>query len=100
MSEMTISKKALDEIAEAARNLLETAKRNGADLYYAFGSGGPAEDTGLYAVPSGKWKRIVAALANTDESDNSLCPSQGFSKVPVDLEYLDEQEESLLDLDP
>ena len=100
MSEMTISKKALDEIAEAARNLLETAKRNGADLYFAFGSGGPAEDTGLYAVPSGKWKRIVAAMATDDDSDNSLCPSQGFSKVPVDLEYLDEQDERLLDLDP
>lgn len=100
MSTMNINKKALDEIAEAARNLIETAKRNGADLYFAFGSGGPPEDTGLYAVPSGQWKRINVVLATKDEDENSLTPSQSFSKVPVDFEYLDEQEEALLDLDP
>lgn len=98
MSETTIGKKALDEIAEAARNLLEAASRNGADLYFAFG--GPAGGTGLYAVPTGKWKRIVAATATEDESDNSLCPSQGFFKVPVGLEYLDERDETLVDLEP
>ena len=100
MSEMNIKPEAMAEITMAVKNLLYVAKRNGADLYFAFGGGGKQENIGLYAVPSGKWKRINAMLANDDEYGNSLVPSQGFSKVPVDIEFLDESDESLLDLDP
>lgn len=96
MSEMNLKKAAIDEIAMAAKNLVETAKRNGADLYFSFGM--LCGEPGLYAVPAGKWKRINALIA--DQNDNSLCPSQGFDRIDVGFEFLDEGEECLLDLDP
>lgn len=98
MSKMNLSKKALDEITAAARTFVETAKRNGADLYFVFGmsKGMPA----LYAVPSGKWKRINAIMATPSQSDNSLSPTQGFDTIDCGIEFLDDNDECLLDLDP
>jgi hypothetical protein len=98
MSQMNLSKKALDEITAAAKNFVETAKRNGADLYFVFGmaKGMPA----LYAVPSGKWKRINAIMATPTQSDNSLSPTQGFDTIDCGIEFLDDNDECLLDLDP
>lgn len=98
MSQMKLSKTALDEITAAARTFVETAKRNGADLYFVFGmtKGMPA----LYAVPSGKWKRINEIMASPAQSDNSLSPTQGFDTIDCGIEFLDESDECLLDLDP
>lgn len=98
MSQMNLSKKALDEITAAARTFVETAKRNGADLYFVFGmtKGMPA----LYAVPSGKWKRINPNMATPSQSDNSLSPTQGFDTIDCGIEFLDDNDECLLDLDP
>lgn len=98
MSKMNLSKPALDEITAAAKNLVETAKRNGADLYFVFGmaKGMPA----LYAVPSGKWKRINEVMATPSQSDNSLSPTQGFDTIDCGIEFLDDNDECLLDLDP
>lgn len=98
MSKMNLKQSALDEITAAAKNLVETAKRNGADLYFAFGmtKGMPA----LYAVPSGKWKRINAIMATPSQSDNSLSPTQGFDTIDCGIEFLDDNDECLLDLDP
>lgn len=98
MSQMNLSKKALDEITAAARTFVETAKRNGADLYFVFGmsKGMPA----LYAVPTGKWKRINALMATPSQSDNSLSPTQGFDTIECGIDFLDDNDECLLDLDP
>ena len=98
MSKMNLSKAALDEITAAARTFVETAKRNGADLYFVFGmsKGMPA----LYAVPTGKWKRINALMATPSQSDNSLSPTQGFDTIDCGIDFLDDNDECLLDLDP
>lgn len=98
MSQMKLSKAALDEITAAARTFVETAKRNGADLYFVFGmsKGMPA----LYAVPTGKWKRINALMATLSQSDNSLSPTQGFDTIDCGIDFLDDNDECLLDLDP
>ena len=99
MSQMNLNQAALDEIIAAAKNLEETVKRHGAFLVYGHSGKHPLETDGIYVVP-GSWKFIFGPPMTDSDDDNALAPSQGFDRLPVKIDTLDERCDALVDLDP